>query len=137
MESFVTIFNTLYMPQGLALHKSMERHLENYELWIIGVDDECHNALSKINLSNVKLIKLTAVETKELLEVKRERSISEYCWTLTPFSHRFVFEADQNIDRVTYLDADMWFLKSPTEIFQKFNDSKKCTYNRACICFRI
>jgi hypothetical protein len=46
MEHFVTLFDLLFLPQGLALHRSMERHAGNYTLWILCMDDEVHGILS-------------------------------------------------------------------------------------------
>lgn len=125
MEHYVTLFNSLFLPQGLALHTSMERHINSYTLWILCVDDEVHETLARFNLPNVRLLQLSKLETPELLAVKPARTIGEYCWTLTPFSSRFVFEADLAVSRVTYLDADMWFRKNPNLIFNEFNNSGK------------
>ncbi len=125
MEHFVTLFDSLFLPQGLALHLSMERHVKDYLLWILCVDDEAHDVLTKLQLPNVRLLRLSQLETPELLSVKSSRNKGEYCWTLTPFAPRFVFEADKTIARVTYLDADMWFRDSPSMIFNEFENSRK------------
>lgn len=123
MEHYVTLFDSLFMPQGLALHRSMERHLDDYTLWVLCMDDETHDALARINLNNVRLLKLSELETPALKAVKPTRTKGEYCWTLTPFTPRFVFDADESIDRVTYLDADLWFRKKPVSIFSEFEAS--------------
>lgn len=125
MEHFVTLFDSLFLPQGLALHMSMERHIKNYTLWVLCVDDEVHDSLTILHLPNVRLLKLSQLETPELLAVKPGRGKGEYCWTLTPFAPRFVFEADATVQRVTYLDADLWFRKNPTPIFKEFTASEK------------
>ena len=125
MENYVTLFDSLFLPQGLALHISMERHAGSYTLWILCMDDEVHDALRKFNLPNVRLLQLSKLETPELLAIKPTRSKGEYCWTLTPYSPRFVFEADTEVSRVTYLDADMWFRKNPAQIFREFDASGK------------
>ncbi len=125
MEHYVTLFDSIFLPQGLALHMSMERHVKVYTLWILCVDDEVHNVLTKLQLPNVCLLQLSKLETEELLYVKPTRSKVEYCWTLTPFAPRFVFEANSEVRRVTYLDADLWFLKHPKSIFKEFHASGK------------
>lgn len=125
MEHYVTLFDSLFLPQGLALHMSMERHVKDYTLWILCVDDEAHGVLTKLNLPNVRLLQLSELETKELKCVKPTRSKAEYCWTLTPFAPRFVFESDLTVKRVTYLDADLWFRKHPKPIFEEFDESGK------------
>jgi len=89
------------------------------------MDDETHKILSNLNLGSVNLIKIDVVETKELASVRSQRTKGEYCWTLSPFIHRFVFEADKSVNRVTYLDADLWFRKSPKAIFSEFELSQK------------
>lgn len=125
MEHYVTLFDSLFLPQGLALHASMQRHIKNHTLWILCVDDEAHRALTQLSLPNVRLLQLSQLETKDLLRVKPGRSKGEYCWTLTPFAPRFVFEADPNVSRVTYIDADIWFRKDPAPIFEEFENSGK------------
>lgn len=125
MEHYVTLFDSLFLPQGLALHMSMERHVKEYTLWILCVDDAAHAVLTKLQLPNVRLLQLSKLETEELLRVKPTRSIGEYCWTLTPFAPRFVFEADENVKRVTYVDADLWFRKHPCKIFDEMEMARK------------
>ncbi len=125
MEHFVTLYDSLFLPQGLALHASMERHVKKYTLWVLCVDDEAYKILEKLELSNVRLLQLSQLETAELLKVKAERTKGEYCWTLTPFAPRFVFEADSMVERVTYVDADLWFRKDPIAIFKEMESSGK------------
>jgi len=125
MEHFVTHYNKLFLPQGLALHESLLKNTSNFTLWIVCIDEETYDILNKLKLVSTNLINLKNVETQELLRVKKERTISEYCWTLTPFIPRFVFEQDKNVKRVTYLDADLYFLKDPKPIFEQFNKSSK------------
>jgi hypothetical protein len=103
----------------------MERHIKNYSLWILCVDDQVYEVLTKLNLPNVRLLQLSKLETTELLSVKPTRSKGEYCWTLTPFAPRFVFETDSALKRVTYIDADLWFRKNPAPIFSEFDVSGK------------
>lgn len=125
MEHYVTLFDSNYILQGLALHRSMERHANPYCLWIICLDDELYEVLHLKDLQNIKLLKLSDLETPALKEVKKSRNRAEYCWTLTPFAPRFIFEADSSISRVTYLDADLWFRKKPNEIFEEFKRAGK------------
>lgn len=125
MEHYVTLFDSLFLPQGLALHMSMERHVKAYTLWILCMDDEVHSVLAMLDLPNVRLLQLSRLETENLKQIKPTRTNGEYCWTLTPFAPRFVFETDPAVTRVTYLDADLWFLKNPAPIFREFDASGK------------
>src|SRR2546423_5417528 len=113
MEHYVTLFDSFFLPQGLALIDSLEQRAGSYLLWILCMDDQTHEVLDRLNLPNVRLMQLSAVETPTLLGIKKGRSRVEYCWTLTPFTPRFVFERDSKVDRVTYIDSDIWFRHNP------------------------
>jgi hypothetical protein len=125
MEHYVTLFDSLFLPQGLALHASLQRHAGPHQLWILCVDEECHRVLSALALPGVRLLALADVETESLRSVKDGRSRGEYCWTLTPFSPGFVFDADPSVQRVTYVDADLWLTADPAPIFSEFDRSGK------------
>lgn len=118
-EHYVTLFDSFFLPQGLALHASMRRHCGDFALWVLCVDDEVHTVLSQLKLPCVHLLQLSDWETPELLAIKTGRSRGEYCWTLTPFSVSFVFASAPNAARVTYIDADTWFRASPRPIFEE------------------
>jgi hypothetical protein len=125
MEHYVTLFDALFLPQGLALHASLQRHAGTYTLWILCVDEQAHSILTELRLPNVRLLRAADVETEQLLAVKPTRTRAEYCWTLTPFAPRFVFDAAADVRRVTYLDADVWLRASPAPIFREFEASGK------------
>lgn len=103
----------------------MERVMRDFTLWVLCVDDVAHEVLSRLNLSHVRLLRLSQLETDALRSVKPNRTTGEFCWTLTPFSPRFVFEADPAVQRVTYVDADIWFRRNPDAIFADFAGSRK------------
>ena len=124
-ENYVTVFDSNFLPQGLCLYKSLERQESDFVLWIICVDDLCWEKLNAIELDKIKLIKLSDVETRSLLDIKENRNKVEYIWTLSPFAPKFVFEQDPEVKRVTYLDADMYFMKSPKLLFYEFEKSGK------------
>lgn len=128
MEHYVTLFDASFMPQGLALHRSMQRHAGTFTLWILCIDEAAHEQLRHLDLSNVRLLRLADVETEALRTVKSGRSRGEYCWTLTPFSFDFVFSRDPSAGRVTYVDADVWLLKSPQPLFEEFERSGKSVF---------
>ena len=125
LEHFVTLFDSLFLPQGLALHASMQRNIANFSLWVLCVDDQVYEILHTFALPNVRLLKLSLLETADLARVKLDRTKGEYCWTLTPFAPRFVFEADASVNRVSYIDADLWFRKDPLKIFQELDAAGK------------
>ena len=124
-EYYVTLFNKLYLPQGLSLYKSLEKVSNYFILFIFCVDDETLEIIRKLNLSKVVLIALSDYEDLDLKELKKTRTIAEYCWTLTPLVIEWVFKENINIKRLTYLDADIFFFNSPRPIFEEFAKSEK------------
>jgi len=89
------------------------------------MDEKTKEILDKLKLNHVKIITLKEIETEALLNAKKDRTVAEYCWTLTPQTPKIVFDREPTAQRVTYLDADMFFLKSPEPIFSEFESSGK------------
>lgn len=114
-EHYVTLFDRHFLPQGMALHKSLASLGEPYVLWVLCMDPEVEEDLLKLNLAGLRTIPLREIEREhpELLAVKGGRGRGEYCWTLTPFAPLAVFEREPRADRVTYVDADVYFFGSP------------------------
>lgn len=125
-EHFVTLFDSYFLPQGISLLKSMERHISSdFKLWVLCIDDDAFNVLEQLDNKNLKLMRLRDYECAELISLKTSRSRGEYCWTLTPYVPKWVFESDPSVSRVTYLDADTWFCSDPAPIFEAFEASNK------------
>ncbi|MEP5566528.1 MAG: hypothetical protein ABJN62_01715 [Halioglobus sp.] len=99
--------------------------MTRYTLWVLCVDDEAFEVLQALSLPKMRLMRLSDHETDDLRSVKVDRTRGEYCWTLTPFVPGFVFKSDVTVARVTYLDADLFFLKDPVALFSEFEKSKK------------
>lgn len=125
VEHYVTLFDSNFLPMGLTLHSSMVTHCCPFHLWIICMDDLVEEQLARIALPHVTLLPLKSVETQELLEVKPERSRGEYCWTFTPFCFQSVFDQDEKIERITYLDSDLFFFNNPMILFNELDSVGK------------
>ena len=89
------------------------------------MDEKAMQVLQYLDKRGIRLVSLAEVETPQLLQIKPKRSRVEYCWTLTPFTPKIVFDRDSSVERVTYLDADMYFLRSPEPIHQEFQATGK------------
>jgi hypothetical protein len=125
MNHYVTLFDSNFLPQGLALYESMAHHANPFTLWVLCMDEKAEQVLNRLRKPGVRLIPLAEVETPQLLGVKQNRTRVEYCWTLTPFTPKFVFDRDSSAERVTYLDADMFFLRSPVPVHEEFQSQEK------------
>lgn len=103
----------------------MARYAHPFTLWILCMDEKAHEVLQRMDRRGVRLIPISEVETPELVNVRQKRTHVEYCWTLTPWTPKIVFERDKSVERVTYLDADMYFFKSPEPIHEEFRVTDK------------
>src|SRR3954465_9616393 len=124
-EHFVTLFDSHYLPQGACLYRSLEEHARPFHLWIVAMDDRCAGALAKMGLTNATVIRLNELETDALSAVKAQRSVGEYCWTLTPFLPSHVLQRQPDLERVTYVDADLFFFQPPQILLDEFAQAGK------------
>jgi hypothetical protein len=125
MNHYVTLFDSNFLPQGLALYESMRSHASPFTLWVLCMDQKARLVLERLSKPGINVIPVSDIETTRLMEIKRQRTFVEYCWTLTPMGPKIVFDRDHTVERVTYLDADMYFLKNPEPIHREFQESGK------------
>ena len=125
MNHYITLFDSNFLPQGLALYESMTCHANPFTLWVLCMDEKAEQVLNRLGKPGVRLVPIAQVETPQLLEIKQKRTRVEYCWTLTPFTPKIVFDRDSSVERVTYIDADMYLLRSPEPVHQEFQSKGK------------
>lgn len=121
MNSFCTLFNSLYLSRGLAMYRSLEKHCPNFHLYIFAFDDRCWETLSNLKLKHATIISLREFEDDELLLVKSSRTAGEYCWTCTPSTVRYAIRTF-GLDACTYLDADLLFFADPAALLEEMGD---------------
>ena len=97
----------------------MKAHLKDFKLWIICLDKKTYEILYDLDIQEIKLVELCEIETEELKAVKSQRKMHEYYWTLTPFVPEYVLVNNSEIERICYLDADMWLTSSLEEFFSQ------------------
>ena len=109
---FCTLFNKNYLSRGLALYHSLAEVCEDFKLYVFAFDNDTYEVLKKLNLPALIPVSLTELEDEELLMVKPTRSFAEYCWTSTSSTILWVLK-NKNETSCTYLDADLFFYRSP------------------------
>ena len=124
MHNFCTIFDSNYIPFGLNLFQSLAKFNDSFTLWVLAVDQDCFDYLSRLPMDNLKVLSASLFETEEMLEIKRMRSRGEYCWTLKPLLLNYLL-SEHNIEIATYLDADLYFFDDPALIIEDLLRSKK------------
>jgi len=124
-ERFVTLFDARFLAMGLALYQSLVAQARPFVLWVVCMDEEVEAALRHLQLEHLRLLPVAELETARLLAVKPTRSSREYCWTLTPFVPAAVLARDPEAERVTYLDADLYFFGAPAVLLDELTTSGK------------
>jgi len=120
--NFCTLFDRNYIFRGLAMYESMLKNCKDFELWILCMDDIVYQQLLGMNLKQVNLIKLSEFEDKELLAVKSNRNVAEYCWTLSSSLPLHIYKNNPQLELLAYIDADLYFFSSPEPIYQEMGD---------------
>jgi len=122
MLNFCTLFNTYYLAKGLALYYSLEKNCKSFHLYVFAFDEITYRVLTEKKLQHCTIIKQADFESETLLNVKKERSLAEYCWTCTPFTIKYSLEVYQ-LDNCTYLDADTFFYQDPIFLIERMGDN--------------
>jgi hypothetical protein len=119
MNAWCTYFDRGFLPQGLALWRSLARHDADAVLWVLALDEFTAALLRELGESRLRVVALAELETgdPELRAAKASRSPVEYTFTLSPCWPRWLLARQPELDRVTYLDADLFFFGPPAPIF--------------------
>ncbi len=118
MINICTIFNLKYLYQGLSLYGSLSKNSSEFCWRVLCMDRETKRFMEKLDLPGVKLIDLAEIETDNLRTTRRERTDSEYCWTIKGTFMIHIFETEKNVESLLYVDSDMFFFSDPKKIFE-------------------
>jgi len=141
MINFCTYFDKNYLSRFLALHASLNAFKFSYTFYVFSLDEFVNVFFKKNKLNNIKVISLKDLEQeyKKLLIAKKNRDLIEYYFTLTPFLPKYLHRKF-NINKISYLDSDMYFFKSPLDkieensrfsivLLKQYSDKKYGLYN--------
>jgi hypothetical protein len=121
---FCTLFNRLYLPQGIALYRSLERTMgTDFILHVLCMDAFSADALDRLGLKNARIIRLDEFEDDALRAARANRTVGEYCWTCTTPLLMRVLERQAPDEVVTYVDADIRFFSSPRAILDELGEN--------------
>jgi hypothetical protein len=119
---FCTYFDRNYLTRAVALHQSLARHCPPFTLWALCLDDDAYQVVSALQLESLRPIRLSDLERADpaLRDAKKNRSIVEYYFTLSPALPLYLLDHIADIESITYLDSDLLFYSSPQQIFDEF-----------------
>lgn len=118
---FCTLFDRNYLFKGLALHESLQRHVADFTLWVLCMDDTVCEVLTKMRLPQLELISLAQFEDGDLIRAKATRTQVEYCWTCTPSLPLYLLDHVPGVEAITYLDADLYFFGEPAGAYSEMD----------------
>ena len=120
---FCTLFDSNYIIKGLTMIKSLSEFCQDFEIFVLCIDNQTKFLLEQLNISHLICIPLYEVEDKALLKAKQNRTKAEYCWTLASSFTWYVMDKFKDINLITYLDADLLFFSCVEPIFNEIGDS--------------
>jgi len=124
MINFCTYFDKNYLSKFLTLKASLDQIKSDYTFYILYLDDFVYNFFKENTFKNIQLINLADLEIAypDLLVAKKNRSLIEYYFTLSPFLPKYIFKKF-NIFEISYLDSDLYFFKNPSKLINESSDS--------------
>jgi hypothetical protein len=106
------------------MYNSLKRYAGEFHLYIFAFNDLSYQILKDLKLESVTVISLDEFETARLKEVKKSRTIAEYCWTCTPSVIAYVIE-HYNVPECTYVDSDLVFYSDPAVLISELDEHQK------------
>ena len=125
IRAYCTYFDHRYVPKGLAMIRSLRRHVPDAQIWVLCLSPQTQVLLQEMDEPGIRTIALTDFEVGDvdLAKAKADgRSTIEYYFTLTPSLVLYVMQAEPEAEIVTYLDGDLWFLADPEPIYHEMDD---------------
>jgi len=128
MRHYCTLFDSKYLPQGLALYDSLVKHSsERFALWVLAMDAECSTALRQLALPYVRVVDRYWFEQQASFGIKLGQTHQEYCWACASVFTSYLMTICEDddydtFDAFTYLDADCYFYSNPKVIFDEIAD---------------
>lgn len=122
MINFCTLFDSFYLDKAMALYQSLENNIKEFRIYIVCFDKLSYDIVCSFGWEQATILPVEDIEDEQLLQLKKERSKAEYCWTCTPVIIEYVLE-HFSVESCTYIDADLYFFSDPTPLFKEIEGS--------------
>ena len=121
MNHYCTYFDRTYLAQGVALWQSLTRNDARFRLTVLALDDETARGLRSFADDRLEIVGLAELLAHDpaLARVQATRSRSEFIFSLTPCFIAYVLATRNGIERIAYLDADLFFFASTAAIWDE------------------
>lgn len=123
VRHFCTLFDSNYLLKGVAMLRTLKEHCPQAHVYVLCMDERTQAVLDALDMPHVSCIPLARLEDEALLAAKKDRSVAEYCWTLSPSLPWYVLQQHPEIDFITYVDADLLFYSPVQPLFDEIGDA--------------
>lgn len=118
MIYFCTYCDRSYAARLLCLHESLQAQGEAFRLFVLCFDEETEAVVRAAGHADLVPISLTELQLADpqFSAVRAQRTAVEYFFTATPVLVRYCFDREPAAERITYLDADLFFFGPPSAV---------------------
>jgi hypothetical protein len=116
---FCTIASKYRLHQCVAMYHSLKSCMAEALLVVLAIDLESEKVLDSLQFPELVVISAAGLEDDELRKLKKERTSSEYCWTLKPVFLLYLYQRFSDIDTLVYLDSDLFFFSNPMQLLRR------------------
>lgn len=120
---YVTLLDEVYLPQGLALHESIQRFDPTARLTVYAMDEISLSALSRLSQPGLHIRSGLDRMPQEFHTLRGHRDWVSLLWTSTPFVIADALSETSSGSTVIYIDADMALFRSPAPVIEEFEAS--------------
>ncbi len=115
---FCTLFDSNYLDKGLTMIWSLLKECIDTEIYVLCMDERCHEILQKERTERTNVISLEQFVDEDLKNIMGVRKRGEFCWSCTGKLIKYVLE-HCDADTCTYVDADMFFYSNPIVVIDE------------------
>lgn len=125
MNFFCTYCDCVYAARMLCLHQSLVEQGEPFRLWVLCFDTETEAAVAAAGAASLVAVPLAEVLAADpaYAAVRTQRSKVEFFFTATPVLVRHCLAREPGAERMTYLDADLYFFWPASAVLVEQGDA--------------
>lgn len=132
MNVYYTYCDRNYSVRAATMCRTLLRNSGPIQIYVFCLDDDAFRVITNAKLPCVTALTLADLEQgdPELLAVKSTRSIVEYYFTCTSCAGWYLMRTRPEIEVLTYLDSDLFFVSSVQPLLEEFSGrSVAATYH--------
>lgn len=122
MLHFCTYFDSGFLPKGLALIDSLKAHTPDFSITILALDDKAYTELEKRKDPVIELIGLQQYKDYFDIDESKYADKKQFYFSITPNICLYLFETRPELNRIFYLDADLYFFQSANILLQEMGE---------------